>query len=620
MFFRMVIAVTTASLLVSCTNYRNLRQMRSSEVGLGLSIPESMRELPVCTDSVADEVAVADDDGPIIMNAVKDTETGEMVATDVIRPSSVTARFRNVAERGGYVSLGFDIMVPQQMAGSEWKLRIDPVLNVKEETVRLDPVFITGDRYRRAQMRGYEKYKAFLESIITDSSEFVMRRQLDVFMKRHFPDTYAMKNDSSFVTGPDEENLFGVKQREALEHYTRRLLQRRNDRKRNNLGKMYSKYVKDPLLREGVRLDTVMNVEGTFVYRYVHRFKSIPGLRKVTVSLDGSLYERGKKILSLPISDGLTFYISSMAALADEYVRYRTVIKERKVFDNTMAFVDFAQGSASVDTSIGQNASELFRIRKCIDDVMSRKELVLDSLIVLASCSLEGDLETNKSLSAARTLAMGRYIREYIPDRWRNVIKTRTVSEDWERFRLLVGNDTVLPAEAVRHILDIACQRKGADAREYELSRLPQYRYLREKIYPRLRTVRFDFYLHREGQVKDTVYMTEIDTVYMGGLAALREHDYVKAVEILRPYHDYNSALALATAGYDHSCLEVLMSLDADNPKVSYLKSIILSRLRKYDDALQEFSRAVMMEPSLIHRANLDPELEVVRERFNNFK
>ena len=43
-------------------------------------------------------------DGPIIMNAIRDSETGEMVATDVINASTVVARFRNVAERGGYVS------------------------------------------------------------------------------------------------------------------------------------------------------------------------------------------------------------------------------------------------------------------------------------------------------------------------------------------------------------------------------------------------------------------------------------------------------------------------------------------------------------------------------------
>ena len=55
---------------------------------------------------------------------------------------------------------------------------------------------------------------------------------------------------------------------------------------------------------------------------------------------------------------------------------------------------------------------------------------------------------------------------------------------------------------------------------------MPVYRYLREKIYPQLRSVSFDFYLHRAGMQKDTVQTTELDTAYMAGLEALKNLDY----------------------------------------------------------------------------------------------
>ena len=142
-----------------------------------------------------------------------------MVATDVISASKVTARFRNVAERAGYVSISFDVSVPAAMSDSRWQLKICPNMRILQDTLPLEPLYITGAAYRAAQLRGYERYRAFLASIITDSMDLVQVRQLEIFIKRHFPQTYAMKNDSSIVTQPMEENLFGVTQRQALEHY-----------------------------------------------------------------------------------------------------------------------------------------------------------------------------------------------------------------------------------------------------------------------------------------------------------------------------------------------------------------------------------------------------------------
>ena len=131
---------------------------------------------------------------------------------------------------------------------------------------------------------------------------------------------------------------------------------------------MYGRYVKDPIVREGIRLDTVLtSADGDFVYRYTHTFRSRPRLKKVYVSLEGSLYEKGEEILALPFPERLTFYISTLATFADDTPRYRLMILERRVFDNTKALIDFALGSSVVDTCLGDNASELKRVQDCID-------------------------------------------------------------------------------------------------------------------------------------------------------------------------------------------------------------------------------------------------------------
>jgi len=605
------------TLLFSCTPYRKMQRIRSGQVEIGLSVPEDRIPDEREDEPVIDSIRGTLSDGPIIMNAIRDSETGEMVATDVIRASRVTARFRNVAERDGYVSIGFDVEVPEALSSSRWQLKVSPVMRIQDDTVTLDPVYMTGQGYRDMQMRGYQRYRAFLASIITDTTDLVRMRQLEVFLERYFPDTYSMKNDSSLVSEPMAANLFGVTQREALTHYTMHWKVRRNEWKKNNKERMFRKYVKDPIVKEGIRLDTVLVSDGAFLYRYVHTFRSRPGLKKVMLTLDGRLYERGEMVADLPFPDELTFYISSLSTLADMRPKYQMVILERMVYDNTRALIDFGLGSSTVDTLLGDNASELRRVRRCIEDVVSREEFILDSLVIVASCSPEGSYDLNRRLSASRSEAVRRYIGQYVPDEWKDSLKAVPLPENWEQFRLLVRNDTVMSEAAVSGILEMTEDMTHPDIVEKRLSGLPQYRYLREKIYPKLRSVRFDFFLHRAGMLKDTVHTTRLDSVYMAGLQALKDLDYKKAVTILRPYDDYNSALAFMSAGYNHSALDVMGRLGTGDSKVCYLMALVLSRLEQYDEAMKYFELCLAYDPYMEYRANLDPEMAVLVRRRN---
>jgi tetratricopeptide (TPR) repeat protein len=190
------------------------------------------------------------------------------------------------------------------------------------------------------------------------------------------------------------------------------------------------------------------------------------------------------------------------------------------------------------------------------------------------------------------------------------------VPENWEQLKLIVAHDTVLEDASRRKILSVADDLLRLDEAEGKLSLMPEYRYLREKVYPQLRSVSFDFHLHRAGMQKDTVHTTELDTAYMAGLKALESLDYRKAVEILRPYRDYNSALAFMAADYNHSALDVLEDLDDTDSRVCYMKALILSRLGVPDEAMKYFELALTYDPYLEYRANLDPEMsDLVKKR-----
>lgn len=606
MFSEFIRVLLVLFLLASCTNYKIMKKIGTGEINVGIGVqedPQPQEDRGTVTDSVAPS------DGPIIMNAIKDSETGEMVATDVIHASRVTARFRNVPERAGFVTIGFDVDVPAALTRSAWKLEMCPRMILHEDTLDLDALCITGQAYREAQLRGYERYRRFIESIISDPDYFVRVGQLEIFLARYFPETYAMKTDSSFVSDPMAENLFGVTQREALLHYRMKWKEMTNEKRKRRRKEMYSKYVRDPIVSEGIRLDTVVRTGDGLLYRYTHRFRSRPGLKKATVYLDGDLYEKGERILSMPRSDDMTYYISSLSTLADTSPKYRMLILERVAYDNTKALLDFAQGRSEIDTLLGDNASELRRVSRCIGDVVAREEFVLDSLVISASCSPEGRYDYNARLAGARSGAVRDHISSVVPQEWKDRLKIRAVPENWEQLRLLVSNDTVMGSAAVGRLMAMTEDLARPDDVEKRLAAMPQYRYLREKVYPKLRSVKFDFYLHRAGMVKDTVHTTELDTVYMAGVEALKGLDYKRAVSLLRPYADYNTALAYMSAEYNHSALEVLESLDDDDPKVCYLMAMVLARLGHAEGAGSCFRRALELDPYLRHRANLDPEM-----------
>ena len=613
-----IVLMLFLALFVSCSQYRALEKIRNGQVSLNLAIAQEQVEDTVTESVIIDSIRSSLTDEPLIMKAIKDTETGEMVATDVIRASRVVAKFRNVAERAGYVTVSFDICVPSEMSSSEWQLKVFPFMAIQKDTVALDPVFITGEKYRGRQMRGYEKYQEFLSSIITDPNDFLRMGQLEIFLQRHFPETYAMKSDTSFIAEPMAENLFGVTQRDAFEHYRKDLKWRSNERRKGRVEEMYDKYVKDPILSEGIRLDTVLlSSDGDFIYRYNHVFRSRPMLRKVNVSLEGKMYRDGECFMHLPFPEELTFYISSLSSLTDDRLRYVMHVRQRTVYENTKALIDFAHASSEVDTLLGDNASELARVRQCVEDVYARKEFILDSLVVVASCSPEGSYNLNSRLSADRSRAVKDYISDFVPAEWKDSLKTSVMPENWDQLMRLVENDTVLSPEVRKDIVVKARRMDGGpDVLEEKLSLMPEYGYLRESLYPKLRSVSFDFHLHRADMVQDTVYTTDLDTVYMDGVQAIRDLDYRKAVTILRPYDDYNSALAFMCADYNHSAMDVLARLDDTDPRVCYLKAMVLSRLEQVDEAVKYFELALAYDPRLEYRANLDPEMyEIVKQR-----
>ncbi len=252
-----------------------------------------------------EDLMVSDESGrqTYIMNAVRDEATGEMVATEQLRAAVLVARFRNVAERLGMVDMEFLIVVSDSLLDPRWQLRFDPVMYVQDDTLRLEPVLITGEDFRRSQIRGYGRYDRFLRGLSRDSTLFVDHDQAGKFLDR----TSELSRE------------------EVEDHYSRRALKWLNARKVSRKEELRRRYIKVPIEPEYARLDSVCRGSHPFIYMYSHRMPTRPGLRKVTVRVDGAIYDEDRVICELPRSEPVTFYISSLSSLADTTIRRDTV-------------------------------------------------------------------------------------------------------------------------------------------------------------------------------------------------------------------------------------------------------------------------------------------------------
>ena len=600
---------------ISCSMQRKLKQIEniSEKSLLSLSDEVKVAELkPVETRS--DTLKVSDETGReiLIMKAIKN-EAGEMVATDVINAAKVTAKFRNIAERNGKIELRFDVDIPKEMLDSKWQIRLQPILSIKGKNDMLDKIIITGKDYRLKQVRGYEQYEKFIASISADSLKFIDINQLEIFLKRNLPQIYSLKKDSSFVSDEKFSSYYGITEKAAIKHYTNYMIVRRNKRKISKKAQMYAKLVKNPIISEGLRLDSIVtNINGDIKYSYIQTLNVNENIRKAEIRLSGGIYNINSKIYEIPKSSPLTFYISSLSSLIDKKERFITKIIERRATTNTACYIDFGASGYDIDPDLGNNRSELKRIMDKFRDLNGNNIYSIDSIIVIASCSPEGNYPFNLRLSKKRAKTIASYFSHFLKDSIN--FSSKNIAENWPMLEALVNKDTSLNRADKESFFSKSIVT-DYDKREVSMHNEPYYKYIRTKLYPKLRTVCFDIHLHRKGMIRDTIHTTEIDTIYANGVKAIIAHDYKRAVSILRPYKDFNTAVAFLAAGYDESAMSVLSSIKQDE-KVEYLLAILYSRFGNKNKAVEYYLRACKKNRNYINRGNLDPEISALIQEY----
>lgn len=638
-----VFVAVVAALVWGCAAQRRISRLGSEPVQI--SLPQEPDFLPDQVAGVhfehADTVYVKGEDGKdlILLKAIKDDETGEMVATDVLEAAIVTARFRNKAERSGKVDIEFQIHVPQSMMDRKWEMTLHPRMFILGDTIQLEPVLVTGRDFRNRQLRGYERYQRFLDGIESDTSAFVNHFLLERFLERNIPQLYRFRNDTSLVSEEEFAACYGVTEQEAVQHYTRQFSRARNERKVASKDEKFRRFVKVPVQTEGIHLDTLWQEgDGDFVYNYVQTVTTRPKLRKLDVVVSGEICQQEKRLYTIPATDTLTFYISTLSAFVHDIVRYKTEVVYRRAEANASCSIVFPVGRDEIHPELSRNAEEIAGIKDRLLHLLANDTFDLDSIVVTANCSPEGSWAANSRLSGRRAESVSRFFGVYMEHVRDSITRERGFSvnadgsiekeelgsvrflsrshaENWEDLDRLVETSPDLK-DSDRERYARLRETRDPDRREYLLHSEPFYPVLRDSLYPLLRTVSFDFHMHRKGMVKDTVETTVLDDVYQDGLQAIRDRDFERAVALLAPYRDYNAAVAYLALDRNYNALEIL-ERQPETPEVLYMLAILKSRLGDIPGAVRCYVEACRKDPVYVSRGNLDPEISVLIKMYN---
>ena len=422
----------------------------------------------------------------------------------------------------------------------------------------------------------------------------------------------------------------------------------RNEARKASKDARYRDIVRFPFNDEA-QLDTVIYGADRVQFLYSQKVAADENSSRMKVFVVGNVLSSTGSKYPLPKSDTLAYMVSSMTKFLDKEPRYVQKILTKDAEANASVNFFFPKNRFGLDQSIAVNRQGVKRVHDLTLALMTDPVYRIDSLTLYATSSPEGTWRVNgemaqkrassirdilerdfkvlyDSLAIGATLSMdeaGNVIRREAADEIPNLpelIKVRTIPEDWNKLRRLIVSDENFKGDK-NAILRIIDREQEPDRREWLIkSRYKtEYAYMLDKLYPAVRSVDFRFSLSRRGMRQDTVYTTELDTAYARGVRLIEKRKYAQALEILRPYDDVNTAIAYMSLGYDKAALRIFEKLPqtAEN---KYMQAILQARLGNEEQAVRLLLTAVDMNGQMKFRANLDPELSELVKKYGLFK
>lgn len=386
-----------------------------------------------------------------------------------------------------------------------------------------------------------------------------------------------------------------------------------NDMNIERKGEIFKDVVEFPIPGEdmiGLRLDTVITTEDDFIYHYKQPWKINKGTKKLDVVLAAMVEGVDKSTFVFPLSDTLTYFIASLAQLADESQVTERKMLHKNMIDNQSLYPDY-KTKKSIRFRDIKNPEIFDKVFEAYQIYNNETDLVVDSVSIRGYTDLTGLWHENYELSLERSKEVADYFKQ---KGIRNPV-AKAAGEDWSTLAKQVqSHRSLLYRQA---ILDSLTNAVYPDMTEENIKKeFPDdYKIIRDEIYPKLE--RFDVTLHinRHSIDKDTLQETYRED-YAEGIKLLREKEYTLALEKLAKYADYNTALTLVCLGYNDKAQEVLESLP-ETGRNEYLLAIVKARKGNKNEAAKHLQRACQLSPELYSRTRLDSEVRELADELN---
>lgn len=383
---------------------------------------------------------------------------------------------------------------------------------------------------------------------------------------------------------------------------------------------LYKELVKYPKGEyKDLYLDTIMAAgpETEFQYRFSQSYPVTPGMAYVRMAVGGKVEADDLSSYRMPGSDTLTYFFTDLSALVDSTLAYSEVKLFRSVYDEQSVMPKYRAGKSELEIDYMDNKAQVDSILTAYNKNRYERGLIIDSVILKAYSSLEGDYTLNLELSKKRSVGMKEYLKKVLPPdaNVNEVFKAKYEGEDWSglrdevekhpdiRFKSQILNlidNAVYPDETERKI----AQKFGVD-----------YGIIYYDIYPRLRKIDVIFNMSRPYMgVADSVYRV-VNNEYSLALEHMKKKNYMEALGILAAKGDFNTALCYASLDQFGKAYDVLKTLEP-NTNVEYLLAISAYNIDKKEEAVQHLLNACNLDFRKIYRIPLDIEATNLMNEF----
>lgn len=475
----------------------------------------------------------------------------------------VNGSIRNLAERDGKIGLKFKITIPKSLQDTYYSVKITPELIVNGKNEMLEPLLVKGQLY-----------------------DIVYQRQnyfFDLYQQR-----LLSKSDSSALS------------EEVINKLKKRLLTCTEE--------------------TSMRLDTIIARGDNIEFAYTQEYQILEEIKKIQVTLNGEVVSIDESKYKLPPTDTVEYNISSLNKFIDLRPRYIEEIISKYETRDDKRFLMFKEGKSDIIDTLGNNKVELQRMISLLDSMFLQNEFYIDSIKLIASASPEGMSAYNDELSKKRVNSLLNYINTKIEKKITDVINPEWIGENWDELKKLIAQDTAIKNRV--QILELVSNAKPIEL-DYIEPRIRKkyaddYKYMKENLYPKLRSVTFTYNLRRVGMIQDTVKTTKIDQTYKEAVKKIQDLDYRGAAEIFKLYNDQNYALCLLQLNRNKAAKNVLLQ-QSETDAVLYLTAIVSMRLDERDKAIEYLKKAIKMNNHLKFRIGLDPEFYKIASLFEKF-